>query len=451
MSDFLNILGSAWWMIVTLGILVTFHEFGHFWVARRCGVKVLRFSVGFGKPIKSWYGKDGTEYCVAWIPLGGYVKMLDAREGVVPPQLQGQEFTGQPVWKRILIVLAGPGFNLLFTVAALWLMFMVGLPDSAPIVTAKPQSMAAQAGIQPGDRILSIAGRDVDTWGDSLDVVANALLGRTPLPLTVRDPDGTQRRLLLPLDKLPPGQTVDQYFTTLGLLPMPAPAVAATVLPDQPAALAGMLAGDRIVSVNGKPATDFLGMGKLVQQDAAVSPKLAIVVERNGKTIPLQVVARRESLQGQPSDWMIGIGSQPPEAATLRYGPLRALNEALAATWRNTAQTFGMIGKMLDGEASPRNLSSVIGIAQVANASAQLGFARFLQFLAMVSLSLAVLNLLPIPVLDGGHLLYYLIELVKGSPLSEQAMAIGQYVGLVLLFSLMGLVFYNDIHRLLLS
>jgi len=443
--------GSVFWLLVTLGVLVTFHEFGHYWVARRCGVKVLRFSVGFGKAVWKRIGRDGCEYQIAAIPLGGYVKMLDAREGVVPPQFQNQEFTTQPVWKRILIVLAGPGFNLIFTVAALWLMFMLGRPDAAPIVTAKPQSMAALAGIQPGDRILRVGGREVDTWSDSLDAVANGLLGRTPLPLDVRDPDGTQRQLVLPLDKLPPGQTIDQYFTTLGLRLASPAAVAATVLDDQPAALAGMQGGDRILSVDGKPVSDFEALGKLVQQGAVESPKLAIVVERNGRTIPLEVVAKRESLQGQPADWMIGIGAPPMETATLRYGPVRALREALAGTWRQVTQTFGMIAKMLGGEASTKNLSSVIGIAQMANASAHMGLAWFLQFLAMVSLSLAVLNLLPIPVLDGGHLLYYLIELLKGSPLSEQAMAIGQYIGLVLLFSLMGLVFYNDIHRLLLS
>ncbi|MBD8900116.1 RIP metalloprotease RseP [Rhodanobacter sp. DHG33] len=440
--------GSVFWLLVTLGVLVTFHEFGHYWVARRCGVKVLRFSVGFGKAVWKRIGRDGTEYQIAAIPLGGYVKMLDAREGVVPPQLQDQEFTAQPVWKRILIVLAGPGFNLIFTVAALWLMFMLGRPDAAPIVTAAPQSMAAVAGVQPGDRILAIDGRAMATWSDSLDAVGNALLDRSPLPLTVRSSNGAQKQLVLPLDKLPPGQTVDQYLTTLGLELAPPPPVAAAVLPGEPASLGGMQVGDRILSIDGKPVPDFEAMSKLVQQSAAISPKLAVVVERNGNVVPLQVAARHESLQGQPLAWVIGVSG---ETATLRYGPVRALREALVDTWRNVTQTFGMIGKMLGGQASTKNLSSVIGIAQMANASAQMGFAWFLQFLAMVSLSLAVLNLLPIPVLDGGHLLYYLIELLKGSPLSEQAMAIGQYIGLVLLFSLMGLVFYNDIHRLLLS
>ena len=443
--------GSVFWLLVTLGVLVTFHEFGHYWVARRLGVRVLRFSVGFGRAVWKRLGRDGCEYQVAMIPLGGYVKMLDAREGVVPPQFQHQEFTAQPVWKRIAIVLAGPGFNLIFTVVALWLMFMLGRPDAAPIVTAKPQSMAAVAGIVPGDRILAIGGRDVATWGGSLDAIANALLGREALPLSVRDPNGAQRQLHLPLDRLPPGQTVEQYLTTLGLQLAPPPPVAAMVLDGQPAALGGMQGGDRVLSIDGQPVADFEALGTLVQQAAARSPRLTIVVERGGRTLPLTVTARHASLQGQPANWVIGVGARPVEAATLRYGPVRALREALASTWHQATQTFAMIGKMLGGEASIKNLSSPIGIAQMANASAHMGLAWFLQFLATVSLSLAVLNLLPIPVLDGGHLLYYLIELIKGRPLSEQAMVVGQYIGMALLFSLMGLVFYNDLHRLLLS
>ena len=443
--------GSVFWLLVTLGVLVTFHEFGHYWVARRCGVKVLRFSVGFGNAIWKRIGRDGTEYQIAAIPLGGYVKMLDAREGEVDPALREQEFTGKSVWKRIAIVAAGPGFNLIFTIVAFWLMFMLGRPDVAPVVTATPQSLAASAGIQPGDRILSIDGRAVTTWTDSMDAVANALLGRAPLPLTVRGQDGRSRELVLPLDELPPGQDVGQYLGKLGLKLAPPPAIAATVMPGQPAALAGMQGGDHIVSVNGQPVSDFIAFGKLVQAEAVKSPRLAIGVERAGRPQQLDVTAKWESLEGQPQKWVMGVGAPPAEAATVSYGPVKALAASFSTTWRNTTQTFSMLGKMLTGEASTRNLSGVIGIAEVANASASMGLPWFLQFLALVSLSLAILNLLPIPVLDGGHLLYYLVELIKGSPVSEQAMIVGQYIGLALLFTLMGLAFYNDIHRMLLS
>ncbi|MGB3270397.1 MAG: RIP metalloprotease RseP [Rhodanobacter sp.] len=443
--------GSVFWLLVTLGVLVTFHEFGHYWVARRCGVKVLRFSVGFGKAIWKRIGRDGTEYWIAAIPLGGYVKMLDAREGEVDPALRDQEFTGKSVWKRIAIVAAGPGFNVIFTIAALWLMFMLGRSDYAPIVTATPQSIAAEAGIQPGDRILNVNGRQVSTWSDSMDAIGNALLALTPLPMTVRDADGRTRELVLPLDRLPAGQPIDQYFGKLGLRLAPPPAVAGTVKPGQPAALGGIQGGDRIVSINGQPVGDFDSLGKLVQSAAATSPRLSIGVLRDGRPLTLDVTATWESLGGQPAKWMLGVAPPPPEAATVQYSPARALGAAFATTWRNTRQTFSMIGEMLSGHASTKNISSVIGIAQYANASAQMGLAWFLQFLAMVSLSLAILNLLPIPVLDGGHLLYYLIELVKGSPVSEQAMVVGQYIGLVLLFSLVGWTLFNDIQRTLLS
>ncbi len=443
--------GSVFWLLVTLGVLVTFHEFGHYWVARRCGVKVLRFSVGFGNAIWKRIGRDGTEYQIAAIPLGGYVKMLDAREGEVDPALRDQEFTGKPVWKRIAIVAAGPGFNLIFTVVAFWLMFMLGRPDVAPVVTAAPQSLAASAGVQPGDRILSVDGRSVGTWTDAMDVVANALLGRAPLPLTVRGQDGRTRELVLPLDELPPGQDVGQYLGKLGLKLAPPPAIAATVMPGQPAALAGMRGGDRIASVNGQAVADFAAFGKLVQAEAVKSPVLAIAIERGGRSLQLNVTARWESLEGLPPKWVMGVGAPAIEPATVSYGPVRAMAASLGATWHNTTQTFGMLGKMLTGEASTRNLSGVIGIAEVANASASMGLPWFLQFLALVSLSLAILNLLPIPVLDGGHLLYYLVELIKGSPVSEQTMVVGQYIGLALLFTLMGLAFYNDIHRMLLS
>jgi regulator of sigma E protease len=443
--------GSVFWLLVTLGVLVTFHEFGHYWVARRCGVKVLRFSIGFGSAIWKRVGRDGTEYQIAAIPLGGYVKMLDAREGEVDPALRDQEFTGKSVWKRIAIVAAGPGFNLIFTLAAFWLMFMLGRPDLAPVVTAAPQSIAAKAGVQPGDRIVSVDGQAVATWTDSMDAVANALLGRTPLPMTVRGADGQSRSLVLPLDQLPAGLSIDQYLDKLGLDLESLPAIVATVTPGKPAALAGMLSGDRIVSVNGQHVDDFAAFQKLVPAEAAKSPHLKLSIERHGLPMQLAVDARWESLEGQPVKWVIGVAPPERELATLRYDPVKALGASFEATWSNAQRTFNLIGKMVTGQASTNNLSGVIGIAQVANTSAHMGLAWFLQFLALISLSLAILNLLPIPVLDGGHLLYYLVELIKGSPVSEQTMIVGQYIGMALLFTLMGLAFYNDIHHTLLS
>ena len=442
--------GSIFWLLVTLGVLVTFHEFGHYWVARRCGVKVLRFSVGFGKAIWKRVGKDGTEYQIAAIPLGGYVKMLDAREGEVDPALLDQEFTGKSVWKRIAIVAAGPGFNLIFTIVAFWVMFMLGKPDIAPVVTAAPQTMAAEAGIRNGDRILSVDGKPVETFSDSMEAVANGMLGRTPLPLTLRAPDGAQRTIVLPLNQLPAGEDLGQYLDKLGLEPASPPPVVDKVSAGLPAAEGGMQNGDRIISLNGTPIADWNAFTKLLHEVAPKSPQLAIVVERAGKQIPLTVTARYESQQGLPQNWMIGIEGAARERVLQHFGPVRAFSESLKSTWDRAATTFNMIGKLVTGQASTKNLSGVVGIAQVANASASLGLTRFLEFLGVVSLSLAILNLLPIPVLDGGHLLYYLIELVKGSPVSERVMMAGQYLGLALLLTMMGLAFYNDIHRIIL-
>jgi regulator of sigma E protease len=442
--------GSVFWLLVTLGVLVTFHEFGHYWVARRCGVKVLRFSIGFGNAIWKRIGRDGTEYQIAAIPLGGYVKMLDAREGEVDPALLHQEFTNQSLWKRIAIVAAGPGFNIIFTIAAFWLMFVIGRTDYAPVVAADPQSLAAQAGILPGDRILTVGGQSVITWSGANEAIANALLSRAPLPVTVLGTDGTQRSLVLQLNRLPAGEDIGQYIDKVGLEQASPPSIAATVQPGYPAAAAGMQAGDQVVSVNGVAVRTFEDIGKQITADAPKSPILSLAVLRNGKPMQFTVTARLDSSNGSTPYWAIGIASQPAELAVQHYGPVKALAESVDLTWQRTTETFGMVTKMLSGEASTRNLSGVIGIAQVANAAASAGLDRFLEFLGLVSLSLGVANLLPIPILDGGHLLYYLIELVKGSPVSERTMIVGQYVGIALLFTLMGLAFYNDIHRIIL-
>ncbi|HET8898078.1 MAG TPA: RIP metalloprotease RseP [Rhodanobacteraceae bacterium] len=444
MSEFF---GSVWWLIVTLGLLVTFHEFGHFWVARRCGVKVLRFSVGFGRALWKRSGRDGTEYWIAMIPLGGYVKFLDAREGEVEPGEAAQEFTGKPVWQRIAIVAAGPAFNLIFAVAAFWLMFSVGKPDFAPIL-GQPSGIAAGAGVAAGDRILAIDGTPVATWTGALDALTDDLLLRNPATLTLRNAAGQQRDVTLPLQQLPADTGMEQAFGQLGLKLSPPAAIAAKVMADSPAAQAGLRDGDRILAINGEKIANFAEIGPIIGKHAAKSPALDFTILRDGQRLGVTVTAAWRHPDAGPARWIIGIAPPDTERATLRYGPLHALGAAFATTWDKAATTFRMIGGMLTGQASTKNLSGVITIAQVANTSAHMGLAWFLEFLGLISLSLAVLNLLPIPLLDGGHLLYYLIEIIKGSPVSERTMIAGQYLGMALLAALMGLAFYNDILRL---
>ncbi|MGH8234675.1 MAG: RIP metalloprotease RseP [Rhodanobacteraceae bacterium] len=453
MSDLLNILGSAWWLIVTLGILVTFHEFGHFWVARRCGVKVLRFSVGFGKSIKSWYGKDGTEYCVAWIPLGGYVKMLDVREGDVPPEDRPREFTGKPIWQRILIVLAGPGFNLIFAVAAFWAMLVIGKPDFLPLV-GDVSHLAAQAGIQRGDRVLSVDGQTISNWTDLGLALANAGQARQPTPLTVRTPSGAVQTHLLRFDKLPPHPGDQAIITQTGMMPLQRslPPVIGKIIPDSAAHAAGLRPGDRIVSIDGTPIGDWSQLIEATRKDAGPDRRLALSIERDGKRIAVSLQPRLTAEPDGTKTWAMGIYAKIVTVqydTLMRRGPLEAVPAAFGQLWNLTATTMKMLGHMLTGSASLSNLSGPISIAQYAQTSAEMGPAWFLYFLGIISLSLGIMNLLPIPIMDGGHLLYYLIELVKGSPLSEGAMVAGQYMGMALLVMLMGLAFYNDILRVL--
>lgn len=446
----LNFLGSIWWLIVTLGVLVTFHEFGHYWVARRCGVKVLRFSVGFGRALWSRTARDGTEYRIAAIPLGGYVKMLDAREGDVPADQRSVEFTGKPVWQRIAIVAAGPVFNLIFAVFAFWLMFMVGRTGVVPVVaTPAAQTLAADAGFHAGDTIESINGNRISTWNAALDALSEDVLGHRPVDVGVRRSDGSAATLRLPLENLPSDLELDKAFDKIGLKAQPLPPVAASVQADMPAARAGLREGDRITAIGSHEVDHFGDIGTLTKQLVETSPTLAFHVLRDDKPVTLDITpAWTDPGDGGGSRWIIGVAPPQPATTVVRYGPLVSLGKAFQTTWDKTATTFRMIGQMVTGQVSTRNLSGVITIARVANTSAQMGVAWFLSFLGLISLSLAVLNLLPIPILDGGHLLYYLIELVKGHPVSERTMIAGQFVGMALIVALMGLAFYNDILRL---
>ncbi|MDR3385714.1 MAG: RIP metalloprotease RseP [Rudaea sp.] len=445
MSEFF---GSVWWLLVTLGLLVTFHEFGHFWVARRCGVRVLRFSVGFGKPIWSHVARDGVEYAIGAIPLGGYVKFLDAREAEHPELVarQSGEYSSAPVWQRMTIAAAGPAFNILFTVAAFWAMFVVGRPDFQAVIDA-PQGLAEQAGLHAGDRIDAVDGEPVDSWSSAMLAIAQQAMLRRDAVIAVTDARGAAQQHTLALSQLPAGVADNEKtYDAIGLKLQPQPAVAGSVT-NGPAARAGMHAGDRIVSINAAPVTTFADLVRIVPEQAAKNPLLHVIVERDGASMPLDITAEQQKAEGKMR-WLIGIAPPAAHEAIQHYGPLRAIPAAFAETWKTTRSTLSMIGSMLSGQASTKNLSSVISIAQVANASANMGVAWFLSFLAVISLSLGILNLLPIPILDGGHLLYYLIELVKGGPLSERVMIAGQYVGVALLVTLMSIAFYNDILRL---
>lgn len=450
-----NFFGSIWWLLVTLGLLVTFHEFGHFWVARRFGIKVLRFSVGFGKPLWSRYGKDGTEYCIAAIPLGGYVKFLDSREVDIHPDERDGDFTSKPIWQRMCVVVAGPLFNLIFTLFAFWAMFVVGKPDYQPVI-GRVAGIAEVAGFQPGDRINSIGGEKTDNWTGAMMSLVVHVMDRSKVAVDVTTAAGGHEVRQLDLSKIAAEKAETEALSEIGLTPrqfMPGVPEAGQVMANSAAAAAGVAVGDRLLRLDGKVIERWDDLVNAVQANSAPGKALALDVERNGKPLTLQVTPRQEKGEDGKLRWMMGVApkyTQPPFDAVLSYGPLAAIPAAVNETAAWTARTFGLIKRMFTGAASLQNLSGPVTIAMVANESAKGGVANFLSFLALISLSLCIMNLLPIPILDGGHLVYYLIESIKGSPLSEKALIAGQYAGLLMLAALMGLAFYNDIvHRIL--
>lgn len=440
----MDVVGPVWWLLVALGLLITFHEFGHYWVARRCGVRVLRFSIGFGAPLWKRVAKDGTEWVVAWLPLGGYVRMLDEREGDVAPAQRHLAFNTRPVWQRIAIVVAGPLANLLMCVALLWLMFVVGKPDLPPQVSVAA-GPAAEAGLREGDLLMSIGERATPTMTDVARAIAYGALDRAALPARVRGTDGRERTVVLPLDRMPEAMRPQDATYELGLYPYRPARVG--VVAENTAATGRLEVGDLIVAVDGEPVASWYTLSPRVQAVAGPGRTVTVTVERSGRRFDVELDPK---LTGSGADayWQMGVGPEAlRQSAILKYGPLDAVPAALKATREAAVDTLGMLKRLVLGRASLENISGPITIARVADVSADIGAAWFLNFLALLSLGLCIMNLLPIPVLDGGHLLYYLIELVKGSPVGERVLVAGQYVGLVLLAGLMGLAFYNDLFR----
>lgn len=440
--------------LVAIGILVAVHEYGHFWMARRMGIKVLRFSIGFGKVLWSRRGADDTEYAISAIPLGGYVKLLDEREAPVEPALVSQAYNRQPVWRRILVLLAGPFANFLFAACAYWILLVVGTPALKPVIgDVTVDSVAAHAGLRSGDTIVAVGGTPMATQEAVLLGIVDRLMDEAPIALEVRGErgEGAAREVTLNI-------TGDRraYTEPGALLPRlgfdfwrpGATNEIGKVEEGSPAAKAGLLVGDRIVAVDGTPVAAFADLQRLVEPKPGQT--LVVTIERKQQRLelPVEAAARRD---GDRLVGRIGVGpaaqlAMPESMKTIeRSGPLAAVGGAVEKTWAMSALTVRMIWNVVTGDVSVKNLSGPINIAEYAGFSARQGILTFLSFLAVVSVSLFVLNLLPIPVLDGGQVVYQVAELVKGSPLSERAQALGQQVGLLLLLMLMSLAFYNDL------
>lgn len=434
--------------LLAIAILVAVHEFGHFWVARKLGIRVLKFSIGFGRTLISWRGRnEPTEYTVAMIPLGGYVKMLDEREGNVRPEDRHLAFNNKSLGVRTAVVFAGPLFNFLFAIFAIWLVFQIGSPDIRPVVgQVAGNSQAEEAGFRPGDTLLTVDGREVRTWSERQFYMLQQAMKGNPLEIEVRGVDGAVRRLALDFSRLDQREISGQPITSqIGLYPEPPPAAVHRLLPGAPAELSGLRPGDRITAVDGTEIANWLDMVAAVSGRPGMETEITFV--RDGVRHATTLVPAPTEVGGEIRG-RIGLYMPPYENTRLRYGPLEAVWEAIDYNWRMIDITVRSLGRMLTREMSSENLSGPITIARIAGDTVESGLVDFLRFLAIISVSLGLLNLLPIPMLDGGHLMYFLVEAITGREPSEGVMFRGQQIGIVLLVLLMGLAFYNDIMRL---
>ena len=452
----MNLLQTIAAFLVALGALVVVHEYGHYLVARLCGVKVLRFSIGFGLPLwKKRFGRDETEWVVAAVPLGGYVKMLDEREGEVAPQELGRAFNRQSVWRRFAVVVAGPIANFLFAILLYWLLFMHGVPEAQPVVAMpQPNTPAASAGFEAGETIRAINGEPVATWQEVRWRMLQLALERQQVKIEVLNRNNQINWRTLDLSPFDAEQLEGDTLALIGLKlyrPDVSPVIG-QIVPGSVAEQAGLQPGDRILSANGTPIISWDVLVDLVRSHPG--RELRLTYQRGGERGELALVPQAV-LQNGSTVGRIGAAAKLDRQAmdklitVVRYGAASALAKAVEKTWDTSVFSLRMLGRMLIGQVSWKNLSGPVTIADYAGQSAQLGLVSYLSFLALISISLGVLNLLPIPLLDGGHLMYYTVEIFKGSPVSDRMMEIGQKLGLTLLLVLMAFAFYNDINRLI--
>ncbi len=438
--------------VVAISILIAIHEYGHYIVGRWSGMKILRFSIGFGKPL--WLrrsGSDNTEYCLASIPLGGYVRFLDSREGPVEPEDEGRAFNQRPIPARIATLLAGPLFNFLFAIVAYWVLFMPGAMVMKPAIgEVVPDSHADRAGLAYGDKIVAVGERQTNDWESTLVAILETMVSSGEIPLTLEDERGGQRRALLNVGEdatrlTEPGA----LFDGLGFGVWQPLSRVGQLTPGGAAELAGIRVGDHVVAIDGEPVRWWTELLTVVQSRPAETVDVEYI--RDGYTLTVNLTLGEEGT-GDERRGLIGIGLADATADYYyrrTYSPLESLGAAVEKTWTSTLFTIRMLGRMLTGDVSIKNISGPINIAQFAGESAERGFSNFLGFLAIISISLGVLNLLPIPVLDGGQIVYQLVEMVKGSPLTERAQILGQQIGILALLLLMSFAFYNDIARIL--